>query len=86
MALQRQLESNAYVLGGSSYEAPGQLVGDFIAGRPSTQLGQVLPSYKPGVHLTDLGTAFGVGFATRTSANAALPTGKRYRFSHPVNV
>ncbi len=57
MALQRQLESNAYVLGGSSYEAPGQLVGDFIAGRPSTQLGQVLPSYKPGVHLTDLGTA-----------------------------
>ncbi|MEI8326892.1 MAG: FAD-dependent oxidoreductase, partial [Betaproteobacteria bacterium] len=57
MALQRQLESNAYVLGASSYEAPGQLVGDFIAGRASTQLGQVQPSYQPGVHLTDLATA-----------------------------
>jgi uncharacterized FAD-dependent dehydrogenase len=57
MALQRQLESNAYVLGGSNYEAPGQLVGDFLAARPSTQLGEVLPSYQPGVHLTDLASA-----------------------------
>ena len=57
MFLQRQLESDAYVLGGSSYEAPGQLVGDFIAGRASKQLGQVQPSYTPGVHLTDLATA-----------------------------
>jgi uncharacterized FAD-dependent dehydrogenase len=52
--LQRELESRAYVLGGSTYEAPGQLVGDFIAGRPSTQLGEVEPSYKPGVKLGDL--------------------------------
>nr|WP_315244513.1 NAD(P)/FAD-dependent oxidoreductase [uncultured Albidiferax sp.] len=52
--LQRQLESHAYVLGGSTYEAPGQLVGDFIAGRASTQLGSVEPSYKPGVKLGDL--------------------------------
>lgn len=57
VALQRQLESNAYVLGGRSYEAPGQLVGDFIAGRPSTQLGEVEPSYKPGVKLGDLHAA-----------------------------
>jgi uncharacterized FAD-dependent dehydrogenase len=55
MAFQRIWESRAYVLGGSSYEAPGQLVGDFIAGRASTAFGSVLPSYKPGVHLTDLG-------------------------------
>ena len=54
---QRQLESNAFTLGGSNYEAPGQLVGDFIAGKPSTELGSVEPSYKPGVHLTDLATA-----------------------------
>ncbi|NEX63793.1 NAD(P)/FAD-dependent oxidoreductase [Noviherbaspirillum galbum] len=54
---QRELESRAYVLGGSTYDAPGQLVGDFIAGRPSTELGAVQPSYKPGVHLTDLATA-----------------------------
>ncbi len=52
---QRELESRAYVLGGRNYDAPGQLVGDFIAGKASTELGSVTPSYKPGVHLTDLG-------------------------------
>jgi len=57
IVLQRQLESNAYLLGGSNYEAPGQLVGDFIAGKTSTQLGEVLPSYKPGVRLGDLHAA-----------------------------
>jgi uncharacterized FAD-dependent dehydrogenase len=54
---QRQIESHAYVLGGSNYEAPGQLVGDFLVGRASTELGSVTPSYKPGVHLTDLATS-----------------------------
>jgi uncharacterized FAD-dependent dehydrogenase len=54
IALQRHWESLAYVAGGSSYAAPGQKVGDFLAGRPSTELGAVTPSYKPGVHLTDL--------------------------------
>ncbi len=52
--LQRRLESKAFELGGSTYEAPGQLVGDFLAGRPSTELGQVKPTYRPGVHLGDL--------------------------------
>ncbi|HWU81505.1 MAG TPA: NAD(P)/FAD-dependent oxidoreductase [Caulobacter sp.] len=51
---QRKWESLAYVAGGSSYQAPGQKVGDFMAGRPSTELGEVVPSYKPGVTLTDL--------------------------------
>lgn len=51
---QRRLESQAYVLGGSNYNAPGQLVGDFIAKRPSTEFGSVLPSYKPGVTLGEL--------------------------------
>ena len=54
IALQRKLESHAFDLGGGNYEAPGQLVGDFLAGQPSTQLGSVEPSYKPGVRLTDL--------------------------------
>jgi uncharacterized FAD-dependent dehydrogenase len=57
LALQRALESNAYVLGGGTYEAPGQLVGDFIADRASTQLGSVAPSYQPGVKLGSLSTA-----------------------------
>lgn len=51
---QRQLESQAYVVGGSNYSAPGQLIGDFLANRPSTQFGEVTPSYTPGVHLTNL--------------------------------
>jgi len=54
IVLQRQLEAGAYTLGGSTYEAPGQLVGDFIAARPSSMLGSVTPSYKPGVKLGDL--------------------------------
>ena len=57
IVLQRQLESQAYVLGGSNYDAPGQLVGDFIAARASTQLGGVEPSYKPSVLLGDLRAA-----------------------------
>jgi len=55
--LQRKLEARAFELGGGNYEAPGQLVGDFLKGKPSTQLGSVEPSYKPGVHLTDLASA-----------------------------
>jgi uncharacterized FAD-dependent dehydrogenase len=51
---QRTLESQAFLMGGSNYEAPGQLVGDFLEGKPSKQFGAVTPSYQPGVHLTDL--------------------------------
>jgi uncharacterized protein len=54
IALQRDLESRAYQLGGRDYSAPAQLVGDFIKGKPSAEFGSVQPSYKPGVHLTDL--------------------------------
>lgn len=52
--LQERLEAHAYVMGGSNYQAPAQLVGDFVAGLPSTALGSVEPSYKPGVTLGDL--------------------------------
>jgi uncharacterized FAD-dependent dehydrogenase len=55
MAFQRQWESRAFELGGGAYAAPVQLVGDFIRGQASAVLGSVEPSYKPGVHLTDLG-------------------------------
>jgi uncharacterized FAD-dependent dehydrogenase len=54
MVLQRQLESAAFVAGGANYHAPAQLVGDLLADRASTTLGQVEPSYKPGVHMTNL--------------------------------
>ena len=51
---QRRLEAVAFELGGSTYDAPGQLVGDFLANRPSQSLGNVRPSYEPGVKLGDL--------------------------------
>lgn len=52
--LQRELEEKAFEHGGRNYEAPGQLIGDFLAGRPSTEFGDVQPSYTPGVKLGDL--------------------------------
>jgi hypothetical protein len=57
IALQRALESHAYVLGGENYSAPAQLVGDFLAGRASRTFGDVQPSYKPGVTLGSLDSA-----------------------------
>ena len=57
MELQRKWERQAYLLGGSTYQAPGQLVGDFLANQPSTEFGAVMPSYTPSVHLTNLDTA-----------------------------
>jgi uncharacterized protein len=55
--LQRRLEERAFELGGGTYQAPGQLIGDFLAQRPSTALGSVKPSYRPGVHLCDLSSS-----------------------------
>jgi uncharacterized FAD-dependent dehydrogenase len=54
--LQRHWEAKAFEAGGGNYFAPGQKVGDFLAGRPSTEFGAVIPSYRPGVHLTDVST------------------------------
>ncbi len=63
---QRAWESRAFELGGGTYEAPGQLVGDFIARKKSTKFGEVIPSYQPGVHLVDLG-------GDTSGGNASLP-------------
>jgi hypothetical protein len=54
---QRQWERRAFELGGGNYDAPGQRVEDFLASRPSKTLGNVVPSYQPGIKLTDLSTA-----------------------------
>jgi len=54
IALQRQLEQQAFVLGGSNYNAPAQLIGDFLQNQASAQLGDVQPSYAPNIRLTDL--------------------------------
>ena len=57
IAFQRHWEQRAYELGGSTYQAPVQQVGDFLAGRASKEFGAVIPSYTPGVQLCDLGPA-----------------------------
>jgi uncharacterized protein len=100
IAFQRQLESGAYTLGGGNYDAPGQLVGDFIAAKPSTALGSVTPSYKPGVALGDLAPslphyaiaairealpAFGKKIKGFDMADAVL-TGVETRTSSPIKM
>jgi uncharacterized FAD-dependent dehydrogenase len=83
IALQRHWESLAYVAGGSTYKAPAQKLGDFLAGRPSQALGEVVPSYRPGVHLTDLAECL-PDFAV-TAMREALPVFGRQipGYDHP---
>jgi uncharacterized FAD-dependent dehydrogenase len=54
IVFQRQWEERAFIAGGGAFFAPAQRVGDFLAGRPSTAAGSVLPSYTPGVRMTDV--------------------------------
>ncbi len=75
---QRQLEFHAFTLGGGNYEAPGQLVGDFLQAKPSTQLGSVEPSYKPGVLMTDLSSAL-PAYAIAAMREAIPVFGKKIR-------
>lgn len=98
--LQRQWESAAFVAGGATYAAPAQLVGDFIAGKASAGLGDVIPSYRPGVTPTDLASclpdyaieairealpAFGRQIKGFDRADAVL-TGVETRTSSPIRI
>lgn len=100
IAFQRKWESAAFAAGGKTYAAPAQRVGDFIAGVPSTSLGGVLPSYKPGVTPTDLSVclpdyaiaairealpAFGRQIHGFDMADAVL-TGVETRTSSPIRI
>jgi uncharacterized FAD-dependent dehydrogenase len=78
ITLQRELESNAFVLGGGDYRAPGQLVGDFVAGKPSAALGSVEPSYKPGVTPGDLHAAL-PGYAIEAIREAFPAFGRKIK-------
>jgi len=83
IAFQRHWESLAYEAGGRNYSAPGQKVGDFLAGRPSTELGEVTPSYKPGVTMTDLSRCL-PDFAIEAMREALPAFGKQIsRYDHP---
>jgi uncharacterized protein len=78
IALQRTLESHAYLLGGSTYEAPGPLAGDFVKARASTALGSVEPSYKPGVKLGDLASSLPI-YAIEAIREAIPAFGKKIK-------
>lgn len=75
---QRKWESAAFIAGGSSYAAPAQRIGDFLAGRPSTTLGAVIPSYKPGVTPTDLASCL-PDFAVAAIREAIPAFGKQIK-------
>jgi len=98
--LQRRWERAAFQAGGETYAAPGQTVGDFLAGRPSEALGSVTPSYRPGVTPTDLAAClpdfvvealrealpvFGRKIAGFDAADAVM-TGVETRTSSPVRI
>jgi uncharacterized FAD-dependent dehydrogenase len=98
--LQRRLESLAFELGGGDYSAPVQRVGDFLANKPTEELGAVLPSYLPGVRLVNLAEllpAFAIE-AIREAIPAfdkqikgfamddALLTGVETRTSSPISI
>ena len=97
---QRRWESAAFLAGGSNYNAPAQLVGDFLAGRPSAEGGSVIPSYQPGIKMTDLASCM-PSFATEAIKEAlgafdkqihgfamadAIMTGVETRTSAPIRM
>ncbi|MFC0202651.1 NAD(P)/FAD-dependent oxidoreductase [Novosphingobium soli] len=83
VALQRRLEELAFAAGGSDYKAPAQKVGDFLAGRPSSELGAVVPSYQPGVRLTALETCL-PDFVTEAIREALPVFGRQVPgYDHP---
>ena len=100
VALQRHWETHAFELGGGDYTAPAQRVEDFLAGRATQALGDVTPSYKPGVRLTDLATALpdyaiaairaAIPIFARQIRGYALPdailTGVETRTSSPIRI
>jgi len=83
VAFQRHWERQAFIAGGGDYFAPAQKLGDFLSGRPSTALGSVIPSYRPGVRPADLAACL-PGFAV-AAIREALPAFARLipGYDHP---
>lgn len=83
LTLQRHWEERAFVAGGSDYRAPAQRLGDFLAGRPSTRLGTVVPSYRPGVRPADLAECL-PDYAVAAMREALPVFGRQIRgYDHP---
>lgn len=100
MYFQRRLEEAAFRAGGGDYRAPAQLVGDFLKKQVSTAVGNVNPSYRPGVRFADLSAVL-PDFVTETMRRAivemdgklrgfaaadAVLTGVETRSSSPIRI
>jgi len=86
MEFQRYWEQKAFISGGSDYKAPAQLVGDFLAGRPSRKLGSVIPSYLPGIKLTSIDVCLPDYVARSLRKALPLMDNKIKGFAHPEAV
>lgn len=100
MEMQRYYEERAFTAGGSNFNAPIQLVGDFLKDENSKKIGSVNPSYKPGYELTNLKTCLPdyvvdtlkegiLSFDKKIkgfSDNDAILTGIETRTSAPVRI
>jgi len=86
LEFQRHLEKQAYLIGGSNYSAPAQLVGDFLAQKASTKTGSIIPSYQPGVKFGSLDACL-PSYVIK-SIREALPLMERKikGFAHPEAV
>lgn len=83
---QEQWERSAYALGGGGFQAPAQLVGDFLRNQPSHAGGIVRPTYQPGVTWTDLRGCL-PDYVTETLRDALpLLDRKVHGFAHPEAV
>ena len=83
---QERWERAAFAAGGGNFNAPAQLVGDFLAGRPSTGPRSILPTYRPGVVWTDLSPCL-PGYVSDTLAQAIPQLDRKLRgFATPDGV
>ena len=83
LAFQRSLEQKAFVLGGSNYSAPVQRLQDFLRGRPTTELGEIGPSYQPGVSPTDLRSLLPMPMVVALQEALPIFAGRIKGYDHP---
>ncbi len=83
---QKQIEERAFEMGGRNYFAPVQRVEDFILNKPSTSIGKIVPTYKPGYTLTNLSALF-PEFVTETLRKGIIYFDKKIKgFANPDSI
>ncbi len=83
IALQRGIETAAFLAGGENYHAPAQRLEDFLRNRPSREFGEVKPTYRPGVTMTNLRGLLPAAIGDTLAAAAAQMDQRIPGFSAP---